>query len=218
MVFAADDQVRASAHTLPARVVVRIVGIPEQAEHFGRAGIGRDRVRPVRGDLRVQQHAIVDGNVGGHEYLRRADGGAFGLHATRFVLVNADDAGLFDQLHAMSDRLGEQRIEIRRRMDLALVVLPVSPLAIRSRSITTTRLPARLSSTAAVSPEIPPPTIATSVVRGPASAGKRGRSKVARQSDSVMPFERCRNCAQIARRRWQFLQHLSWRGESGCFP
>lgn len=53
------------------------------------------------------------------------------------------------------------------------VLLPLTPLPTRSASTSTTRRPARLSSSAVVTPVMPPPTTATSAVVSPVRAGNR---------------------------------------------
>lgn len=70
----------------------------------------------------MQQNAVVDRYVCRHEHVGRTHHAVVGLNATRVALVHADDPGVFVHGQALRNRLFQQSVQIRRRVELALVL------------------------------------------------------------------------------------------------
>ena len=88
VVLAADQQVASTADRLRANVVIRLGHVPVQAVADARvaAEVDAHDVRPVGRQLRVQQEAVHDRDVGRDDHVARRDHAAIADDAARLAL------------------------------------------------------------------------------------------------------------------------------------
>ena len=124
MIFPADEHVPPSVDFLRADVVIRILRVPEQTAQAAGLHLAGNNVRPIRRELRVQQHAIVHGHVRGHEDMPCPHDVLLCFDATRVTIVHAGHFRRFVELHAVRVRFLRQRCQVRRRVYPRLSVPP----------------------------------------------------------------------------------------------
>jgi hypothetical protein len=121
VVFAADDEERAAVGLLPARVVIRIGGVPEKSVGMLAAGLERHRVRPVRRGHRMDLREAGDRNVRGHEHRLRAHEARLGDDDARRTFFHIGGKSALVNFSARRNDETRQRGEIFAGMELRLI-------------------------------------------------------------------------------------------------
>ena len=93
VIGAADDQEPSAVVFRGPDVVIRINGVPEKPCGALSATAHSHHVRPILGQLRLQQQPVVDRRVGRHEDVAAHHGPAFRLHPAGLAILHVHNAG-----------------------------------------------------------------------------------------------------------------------------